>query len=165
MTTTTTLPARLTHFLNDTERMTLRSAEADAATLPDRITANEALWGPGSRPELRARLATATDTLARLERTAINRHDTAAAHAFDADTGPTFFAATLTDGGRSHLHWRDTEPGWTLCGANRWDADPMGTEILVDGTARLWEALDGRGAGETRRCVRCTRSVNAWWND
>ncbi len=154
-------PNRLTHFLTDTERMTLRSAEADAANLPDRITANEAVHGPGSRPELRARLAAATDTLARLERTATNRHDTAAAHAFDADTGPAFFAATLTDGGKSHLHWRDDEPGWTLCGANRWDADPMGTEILVDGTARLWEALDGRGAS----CARCTKSVNAWWNE
>ena len=159
--TTATLPARLTHFLNDTERMTLRSAEVDAASLPSRIAENEAVWGPGARPELRARLADATTTLARLERTAIDRHDTAAAHAFDADTGPTFFAATLTDGGKSHLHWRDTEPGWTLCGANRWDADPMGTEIILKGTVRLWDALNGRGAS----CARCTKSVNAWWNN
>jgi hypothetical protein len=154
-------PNRLTRFLSDTERMTLRSAEADAANLPDRIAGNEAVWGPGARPELRARLADATITLARLERTALGRSDTEAAHAYDADTEPALYAATLTDGGKSHLHWRDAEPGWTLCGANRWDADPMGAEILFRGTVRLWEALDGRGAS----CARCTKSVNAWWNN
>jgi hypothetical protein len=39
--------------------MTLKEAQIEVANLPARIAENEAVYGPGCRPELRARLATA----------------------------------------------------------------------------------------------------------
>lgn len=150
-----------THTLTDNERAELRTATIEIANLPDRIAANEEIHGPGCRPELRDRLTQAQATVSRLERVAADRLEHEARTGFDSASRPTFFAATLTDGGRSHLHWHGEEPGWTLCGANRWDADPMGTEITHQGDRLLWHVLDGR---DERLCGRCVASARAWWN-
>ena len=153
----------LTNHLTETERTLLRDAAVDVALLPDRLAANEALWGPECRPELRERLATARATVERLRRVAEERADHAAATRFDAER-PAFNRLTLTDGGREHLAWNDNGTH-AICGT--WIADDPAAERARLGTGvRLWEVLDGDDRpGAANRCRRCTAGVRAWWND
>lgn len=159
------LTGNLKGFLTDDERASLRGAAADVATLPDRLAANEALWGPECRPELRERLATARATVERLRRVAERRADDAAATRFDAER-PAFNRLTLTDGGRVHLAWNDNGKN-PVCGT--WIADdPAAERSRLGGGVYLWEALRGTdcpGNANFRFCKRCTASVRAWWND
>jgi hypothetical protein len=153
----------LTEYLTERERMLLRGAAADVATLPDRLAANEERWGPGCRPELRERLATARATVERLRRAATERADHADATRFDAERA-AFNRLTLTDGGREHLAWNDNGTN-AVCGT--WIAnDPAALGARLGTAVRLWEVLDGDDRpGAANRCRRCTAAVRAWWND
>lgn len=153
----------LTGFLNEGERTALRGAAADVASLPDRLTANEALWGPECRPELRERLADARATVERLRRLATDRAERDATVRFDAER-PAFNRLTLVEGGREHLAWNDNGKN-PICGSWLID-DPEGNQSWIGGRVFLWEALDGEARlGASNRCKRCTAGVRAWWNN
>ena len=85
--------------------MTLSEAIIELATLPARIAENEAVYGPGCRPELRARLATAQ---ARINTERVTH----------AATYKTFITSPE---GKTHLQ------GWTkgasLCNGNGFNND------------------------------------------
>lgn len=135
-----------------------KQAEYDIETLTERIAANEVLWGPGCRPELRARLAAAEATIASLDRS--DKRD--AACGYDTER-PAFNVVVLTDGGRSHLAWFGDDTN-VVCGARI--ASDLGAErARIGAEVRLYEVLDGTGAGYTARCKRCTAGVRAWWNN
>lgn len=151
-----------TETMTYAEEMAWRNAVVDIANLPDRIAENEAVWGPGARPELRARLAEAERTVERIEAAVQRRQERERLYQLDAEAD-ALNIVWLAEGGTPHLAWvgDDTNP---ICGA--WLSSDWGRERARLGySVRIWEVIDGTGPESVNRCKRCTAGVRSWWNN
>ena len=116
-------------------------AQYEVESLKERIAANEAIHGPGCRPELRARLRDAEARLRQMDRQAM-------LHMLDIRTVNPI---RVTPGGKWHA---DDDFGDPECGA--------------DGDGETWETsrfnqMSGRDfIGRSDCCGRCARSLKAW---
>jgi len=116
----------------------------DVDTLTERIAANERLWGPGCRPELRERLAEAKARVAAAE-------EQAASHLLQ---NRPVRLLRLSDSPDAKLHV-EGEFAAAECGAyNRRDWADTG---VVAGWRSAAQAL-----AEVAVCGRCKASLRAW---
>ena len=131
---------------------TIEQVRYEIDTLTERITANEAIHGPGCRPELRARLRDAQLRIRQLrlaeQRAEARRERDAQLHMLDIrEVRPI----RVTPEGKWHA---DNDFGEPECGADgdgvTWDKSPFNT-------------MSGRQfIGRSDCCKRCAKSLWAW---
>lgn len=127
--------------LLDRRRTPIQLAEYEIETLTERIAENEVYYGPGCRPELRARLRDAKRHLAYLHRQ----------NELRILEGREVRPIRVTPEGKLHA---DDDFGQPECGADgdgvTWETSPFSTT-----NARSF-------IGRSDSCGRCIRSLEAW---
>jgi hypothetical protein len=131
----------------------IQKARYEVEALRDRIAANEEVWGPGCRPELRARLAVAEQELA----TAEARAEVARAAQAQSDflSGLPVTLVRFSDAPGAKVHVEGSDGGPAVCGAYDRAHDDRGGRFAARTDA-------ARALRHHNLCGRCRTSLQAW---